>query len=101
MPFITGTLQLDAKAPAMLQEIVERMQALDAASPHERKYRLRAWPITGDHMDGNIAMQLTRLSMVRAQMQALGYPTSKLEPGVTESESLSGRMGVWVEVLPE
>lgn len=101
VPFITGTLQLDAKAPAMLQQIVERMQALDAASPHERKYRLRAWPITGEHMDGNIAMQLTRLSMVRAQMQAMGYPTSKLDPGVTESESLSGRMGVWVEVLPE
>ena len=101
VPFVTGTLQFEANAPGMIKQLHEQLQKVDAASATERKYRLRAWPITGEKVEGNQAMQVTRLTMVMQQLKALGYPTERFLPGITEAESVSGRRGVWVEVLPE
>lgn len=101
IPFVTGTIQMETTAESMIEQLVEQMRKLDVHSPREQNYRLRAWPITGEQQAGNLGMQLQRLSLVRAQMQALGYPVRRIGPGVAESESLSGRRGVWVEVMPE
>jgi hypothetical protein len=101
VPFVTGTLQFEASTPGLIKQLLEQIQKVDASSAHERKYRLRAWPITGEKVEGNQAMQLTRLTLVQQQIKALGYPFERFSTSITEAESLSGRRGVWVEVLPE
>jgi hypothetical protein len=101
VPFINGTTQPESNATAMVKQVVEQMQKVDTNSAHERRYRLRAWPIVGEKVEGNQGMQLTRLSLVASQLKSLGYPTERFLASITEVESIAGRRGVWVEVIPD
>lgn len=97
IPFVNGTLQFEAEAPEMIRHVADLLRKLDSDAPVELRYRLRAWPITGERAEGNLSMQVNRLAMVRAQLQALGYPVERFGAGVAETESLTGRRGVWIE----
>jgi hypothetical protein len=101
IPFVNGSPQFESTSEEMINLVLEQIQKVDANSAHERNYRLRAWPINGDRVEGNQAMQLMRLTAVQRQLRALGYPVERFLPSITETETLSGRRGVWVEVLPE
>jgi hypothetical protein len=101
VPFNNGSIQFEPTAPNMIKQLVEQLQKVDADSVHERRYRLRAWPIVGEKVEGNQGMQLSRLALVSAQLKAFGYPTERFLASIAEAESLEGRRGVWVEVLAD